>query len=151
TTEQLHKRVTQNLQRRNAELEALRAVDKEIIASAHTHNIQPVLELILERSMQIIGAPAGDIMWFNQWDNVLELKATRGFPEDRCISKQNIGEGVVGLAAQYRKPILVSDVTSQEWMQVYQAVIPTTRSELAVPLMDDNGLLGVLNLEHHEP
>jgi signal transduction histidine kinase len=89
-------------------------------------------------------------MWWNQRENVLESKAQRGFPESRQTFKQRLEEGIIGLAARERKSILARDITANEWSGVYQPAVPSTRSELAVPLMDASGLLGVLDVEHPE-
>jgi GAF domain-containing protein len=149
-TARLYERVSHDLKRRDKELEALRAVGRVIVSSVRAPDIQPVLEFILERGMEIVGAPVGSLMWFNRWDNVLELKAQRGFPEGQRKLRQGVGEGIVGLAAEREESILVPDVTVEKWAQVYKQVIPDTRSELAVPLVGESGLLGVLNVEHPE-
>jgi GAF domain-containing protein len=149
-TARLYDRVSRQLQRRDEELEALRAVDRAIVSSARPPDIQPVLEFILDKGREIVKAPVGALMWFNQWKNILELRAQRGLPEDQQMIRQSIGEGIVGLAAQTRESILVPDVTDAEWARVYKQVVPNTRSELAVPLVDEGGILGVLNMEHPE-
>lgn len=149
-TARLYERVRQDLIRRDKELEALRAVDRAIVASPRVPELQQILEFILDKGLEIIEAPIGVIMWLNRWENVLELRAQRGVPEDQRPASQNIGEGVVGLAAERREVILIPDVTAEEWSQIYKEVVPSTRSELAVPLVDESGLLGVFNLEHPE-
>jgi GAF domain-containing protein len=78
------------------------------------------------------------------------LRAKRGVPKGQRAIRQNIGEGIVGLAAEIREPVLVHDVTAGKWANVYKQVILSTRSELAVPLVDESGLLGVINVEHPE-
>lgn len=56
-----------------------------------------------------------------------------------------LGEGVVGHAALYREPVLVPDVTKDSR---YIQLNPETRSELAVPLIYKDRVLGVLDIEH---
>lgn len=53
-------------------------------------------------------------------------------------------EGIVGAAAASRRPVVVPDVTADPR---YLSVNPETRSELAVPLVFKNRVLGVLDLE----
>ncbi len=53
-------------------------------------------------------------------------------------------EGIVGAAAATRQPIVVPDVTADPR---YLPVNPETRSELAVPLIHKNRVIGVLDLE----
>jgi GAF domain-containing protein/signal transduction histidine kinase len=149
-TARLYERVKHGLEKRDKELGALRAVDRAIVLSASAPDLQPILELILDKALEIIEAPTGDIMWYNRWADVLELKARRGVPPNCEMLRQRPGEGIVGQAALERKSILVHDVTVGEWPKIYIPLIPGTRSELAVPLMDESGLLGVLNVEHPE-
>jgi len=139
----------QNLERRNEELEALDAVDHVLVASAP--NIEPVLEIILKRTQEIVGAPVGIVMWHNLWDGTLELKAQNGYPPDAYSTKQKMGQGIIGKVAMTKQPLLVHDITKKEWSSVYLKVVPETRSELAVPIVDGNILLGVLDVQHPKP
>jgi sigma-B regulation protein RsbU (phosphoserine phosphatase) len=58
------------------------------------------------------------------------------------------GEGIVGAAALLRQPIYVPDVTQD---RRYVAVVPGVVSELAIPLVHGDRLVGVLNVEGSEP
>lgn len=53
-------------------------------------------------------------------------------------------EGIVGAAATLREPVLVADVTNDPR---YLMVNPETRSELAIPMIYKNKVIGVLDLE----
>lgn len=65
----------------------------------------------------------------------------RNFPEKRPIK---LGEGLVGTAALFKEPILVGDVTKDPR---YLNLIPETRSELVVPLIHKDKVVGVFDLE----
>jgi sigma-B regulation protein RsbU (phosphoserine phosphatase) len=67
--------------------------------------------------------------------------------EERLHLKHDIplGRGVVGYAAQAKEAVLVPDVSKSER---YIATNPETRSELAVPLIYQEKVIGVLDLEH---
>ncbi len=54
------------------------------------------------------------------------------------------GRGVIGQAALQRKSLLIEDVTKSEY---YVEANPNVRSELAVPLIVKNKVIGVLDLE----
>jgi sigma-B regulation protein RsbU (phosphoserine phosphatase) len=58
----------------------------------------------------------------------------------RCAST----EGIIGAAAALRRPVLVPDVSHD---RRYLMVNPETRSELAIPMMHKNRVIGVLDLE----
>ena len=59
-----------------------------------------------------------------------------------------LGEGVTGLAAQRREAVLVGDVTTDPR---YISAVPDVRSELAVPLIVKNKVIGVIDLESPQP
>jgi sigma-B regulation protein RsbU (phosphoserine phosphatase) len=56
-----------------------------------------------------------------------------------------VGEGLVGYAAQHKQAVLVRDVRRDAR---YIETNPETRSELAVPLIYKDNVIGVLDLEH---
>ncbi len=58
-----------------------------------------------------------------------------------------LGKGVVGQVALTRQPILLNDVSTSEH---YISSNPAVRSELAVPLIAKNRLIGVMDLESEE-
>src|SRR5213080_3056675 len=57
-------------------------------------------------------------------------------------------EGIVGAAATLKEPVLVPDVTVDSR---YIMVNPETRSELAIPMMHQGKVIGVLDLESPTP
>ncbi|MCS7350141.1 MAG: GAF domain-containing protein [Anaerolineae bacterium] len=68
--------------------------------------------------------------------------------EAQRADRLRLGEGVVGRAAATRTPVLVPDVQRDEG---YLPRIPQTRSELAVPLLLGDRLIGVLDVQSPEP
>jgi sigma-B regulation protein RsbU (phosphoserine phosphatase) len=58
-----------------------------------------------------------------------------------------MGRGVVGQVALTRQPVLLNDVTTAEY---YIEVNPEVRSELAVPLIAKNRLIGVMDIESEQ-
>lgn len=59
-----------------------------------------------------------------------------------------VGEGVTGAAAQLREAVLVGDVTKEPH---YISAVPTVRSELAIPLIVKNRVIGVIDIESPLP
>lgn len=59
-----------------------------------------------------------------------------------------VSEGIVGAAATLKEPVLVPDVTADPR---YLMVNPETRSELAIPMMHQGKVIGVLDLESPIP
>ena len=55
-----------------------------------------------------------------------------------------VGEGATGIAAQIREAVLVSDVAASTQ---YIATVPDLHSQLAVPLIHKNRVIGVIHIE----
>jgi sigma-B regulation protein RsbU (phosphoserine phosphatase) len=58
-----------------------------------------------------------------------------------------MGQGVVGQVALTRQPVLLNDVRDSD---VYLEVNAEVRSELAVPLVAKNRLIGVMDIESEQ-
>jgi len=133
------------LERRQRELEAMHAVDMAMVESAP--DLPEVLELILLKVLDITKAQSGEFMLVDAGDKetlVSEARLPAGPPQ----RTQKISEGLIGLAARSKQSVLAADVNSVEWEPHYLRLTPTTRSELAVPLLEANGdVLGVLDIE----
>jgi GAF domain-containing protein len=136
--------------RRLDALHAIKAVlDKVALQKGDVE--EQVVELFLLKAVEIVGAPVGVVMWYSHSRRRLESRAMRGFPPEYPTIHQHLDQGVVGRAAQTRQSVLVSDVKEAQWEPTYRLIVPETRSELAVPITDETGLLGVLNVEHPQP
>lgn len=59
--------------------------------------------------------------------------------------RQKIGEGIVGWVAEHGQPVLANDVTLDPRYLSYQ--YHNTNSELALPILIDSDVVGVLNVE----
>jgi sigma-B regulation protein RsbU (phosphoserine phosphatase) len=59
-----------------------------------------------------------------------------------------LGDGVTGTAAMERRPVVVEDVRTYPR---YIEAVKNTRSELAVPLISQNRVVGVLDIQSPEP
>jgi signal transduction histidine kinase len=75
----------------------------------------------------------------------LVLQARSGIYKHVAAYRQSIHEGIIGAAARSKQPLLISDVTKDP----RYIPIPGThvRSELALPMVVGDKLLGVLNIE----
>lgn len=77
----------------------------------------------------------------------LEVKASIGYAEVVTGLKTPMGSGVVGWVAAHKKPLRIGDVSEDSR---YIQISTNTRSELAIPLIYRNELLGVLNVESEQ-
>jgi sigma-B regulation protein RsbU (phosphoserine phosphatase) len=64
-----------------------------------------------------------------------------------------IGQGIIGKVAQTRQAILINDTQDPEhpFAADYIPANPCVRSEMAVPVINKNKVIGVLDLESEEP
>jgi GAF domain-containing protein/HAMP domain-containing protein len=91
-----------------------------------------------------LGGDRVSILLANRDKNIIEIKAFVGYAEDITKFQVPIGTGITGWVAAHKRPLRVGDVTTDPR---YIQVSSNTRSELAVPLVYRNELLGVLNVE----
>src|SRR5258708_4784296 len=79
----------------------------------------------------------------------LRFRFQVGYPQEFADrTRIKVGEGVTGLAAQLRQSVLIDDVTKDPR---YIEAVPNVRSELAVPLITKNRVIGVIDIEAREP
>lgn len=77
----------------------------------------------------------------------LEIKASVGYAEDISGMQIEIGKGLIGWVAAHRRSLRIRDVNEDPR---YIMLSANTRSELAVPLIYRNELLGVINVESEQ-
>jgi sigma-B regulation protein RsbU (phosphoserine phosphatase) len=89
------------------------------------------------------------ILLLNEKTQELRFRFQVGYPPEFTErSRIKVGQGVVGQAAQLRQAVLIDDVTRDPH---YIEAVPNVRSELAVPLISKNRVIGVIDLEAREP
>jgi sigma-B regulation protein RsbU (phosphoserine phosphatase) len=109
------------------------------------------LETLLRRTSELVAAVIPyrifAILLVN--DRTHELRVRFQIGHITQIERLHIpmGKGVVGQVALTRQPVLLNDVTASE---MYVEVNPEVRSELAVPLIAKNRLIGVMDIESEQ-
>ena len=109
-------------------------------------NLDELLTRVAELLNRLIDYQMFSILLLDQSGEKLQHRFAQRF-EERLHLKHDIplGRGVVGHAAQAKEAVLVPDVATSP---IYIVGNPETRSELAVPLIYQERLIGVLDLEH---
>ena len=109
-------------------------------------NLDELLKRIAELLNRLIDYQMFSILLIDATGEKLQHRFAQRF-EERLHLKHDIplGRGVVGYAAQAKEAVLVPDVAKSS---IYITGNPETRSELAVPLIYQEKVIGVLDLEH---
>jgi GAF domain-containing protein len=129
--------------RRLARLTTLSRIGQLITGSLSLETIlQTTLEAIYE---QLHYANVAFLLTDPKDPETLILQARSGLYKKVGDYRQSIHEGIIGAAARSKKPLLISDVRNDP----RYIPIPGTdvKSELALPLIVGDKLLGVLNIE----
>jgi len=114
-----------------------------------TLDLDTLLQRVAEVVKRVIDYEIFSILLLNERYQDLRFRFQIGhLPEVAERIRVKVGEGVTGRAVQERRAILVDDVTKDRH---YIEALPRVRSELAVPLITKNKVIGVIDLEAREP
>jgi len=112
-----------------------------------TLDLQTLLNRTSELVRAIINYRIFAIFLLNDRTHELRMRFQIGHTPQIERTRLPIGKGVVGQVALTRQPTLLNDVANDEY---YISANPDVRSELAVPLIAKNRLIGVMDLESTE-
>jgi phosphoserine phosphatase RsbU/P len=113
-----------------------------------TLDLQTLLNRTAELVRAIIPYKIFAILLLNDRTQDLRMRFQIGHRTETERTRMPLGKGVVGQVALTRQPILLNDVSASA---DYVAANPEVRSELAVPLIAKNRLIGVLDIESEQP
>src|SRR5271165_5229153 len=114
-----------------------------------TLDLNTLLQRVAEMLKRFIDYEIFAILLLNEKTQELRVRFQVGHPPEVAERiRIKVGEGVTGRAVQTRQPVLVNDLTAED--NVINAT-PGVRSELAVPLIAKNRVIGVIDVEADEP
>ena len=113
-----------------------------------TFNVDEVLNRTLSIMRDYFQMPNAGIFLVDQNTQEVYLRAGFGRPHQPGEIRQKVGEGIVGSAARSKRAISVGDVTNDPR---YIQRLTTTKSELAIPLMVRDVVVGVLDFQSESP
>ena len=114
-----------------------------------TLDLDTTLRRVAELVRKVIDYRIFAILLLNEKTQELRFRFQVGYAREVAERlKIKVGEGVTGIAAQRREAILVHDVSQDPR---YISAVPNVRSELAVPLIVKNRLIGVIDIESPLP
>lgn len=109
--------------------------------------LEEALESAVKGLQVTLGGDRVVILLLDREKKMLEVKASVGYADDVMVANVEIGRGVTGWVAAHKRPLRIRDVSEDPR---YIQFSPNTRSELAVPLIYRNEVLGVLNVESEQ-
>ena len=136
----------ERLQERAEQLEIMNQVTFSL---ASTKELGPLLELILDKAMELLDTEAGTFMITHQESGELEFRVARGPASNGLVGRRlPLGAGLAGTAAQTGRAILVNRVQEDDrWFAEVDARTEFhSQSILTVPLVRQNAVLGVLQV-----
>src|SRR5450631_931835 len=113
-----------------------------------TLDLETTLRRVAELVRKVIDYEIFAILLLNEQLQELYVRFNVGYPPgvaDRLRVK--VGQGVTGRAAETRQAVLVADATQEDF---YIEALPNVHSELAIPLIVKNRVIGVIDLEARE-
>ncbi len=111
------------------------------------YNFEALLQVILDKSAELLKAEQGSLMLIDHETEALLLKANKGLTAG-IIEQLRVqrGEGIAGKVVAYGKPFLVKDVESDPRVRQKNRPRYKTKSFVSVPMTVENRVIGVLNL-----
>ncbi len=130
----------ESLNRKLQKMGALYQVGQILTASL---DLPTRLENVVDLAIRLLGADRGSIMLLDARKEELEMVTFRGLRNEAANARTRLGEGIAGWVAEHREPLILQDVISDER---FKGTDPQIRSALAIPLMAEDRLIGVLNI-----
>jgi len=112
-----------------------------------TFDLDEVLKRILAIVREQFRLENGAIFLLDSETGELKLRSSFGRPKEAAAAFVPAGSGLTGAAAQLRRPVYAPEVGKDPR---YIAVIASTRSELAIPLMVRENVVGVLDFQSEQ-
>jgi HD-GYP domain-containing protein (c-di-GMP phosphodiesterase class II) len=111
-----------------------------------TNNINALSNIILDLAIEYANAEKGSLMLING-KGELYIVAARGFDIHFIETyRVKMGEGIAGIIAQNRSPVLVEDIEKHELFKQKKRDRYKTKSFISCPLISRDKLLGVINI-----
>jgi phosphoserine phosphatase RsbU/P len=125
-------------------LETLAEIGREMSSIL---DLDVLLTRIAGLTKRLIDYRTFGILLLNEATQELDMKFAVRYGEDATSKRVQLGQGLVGWAAQHKEPVLVSDVSQDPR---YLNLVPDARSELVIPMLIKDRCIGVFDLESPE-
>ena len=120
-------------------------VEASEIAARHTTNLDELLEALRELVRKVVDYKIFAVLLKSEGEDVLRIRVAVGHkPKLVRNLRVKIGQGITGTAANEVRTIIVNDVENDPR---YLASVDGVRSEISVPLVARDRLVGVIDLQ----
>jgi len=128
------------------ELSALRLIISEINS---TLDLDRVLDLIIQKGVQIVEAEKGSLMLFDPQSEELYIKSAIGLSRI-TVSTVRIkpGEGIAGWVFKEGKPLLIQEVAKDSRFKKFEEIEGKLKSIVSIPLKIKDQVIGVINVDN---
>ncbi|MBP2651318.1 MAG: yycG 6 [Firmicutes bacterium] len=110
-----------------------------------TLDLEPLLNTVLASIVEEAGAEVGAILLYNQETKTLKIRTATGLTQTEDLSSWQLGEGLLGLAAQ-KKRMLVANYGEGQLKTKGLHGILALASEIYLPMVVNDNLLGVITV-----
>jgi PAS domain S-box-containing protein len=132
-------------QARIAELVALQRIGRELNSTLDENQI---LNLLIREAITVTMATHGSVLLLDEQEGSRRPQAWYGYTSRQVQDLENIGKltgrGIVNRVLTTGQVAVIDDVRQDP---DYIEIVPTTRSELTVPIRHGPGIVGVIDLE----
>jgi len=131
--------------RLNRKLSALKLIISEI---NNDPDLGKILNLVIEKAVQIVEAERGSLMLFNTQRKELYIKSSVGLNK-KTVSGVRIkpGEGVAGWVFKEGSPLFIKDVLKDSRFKRFEETKRESRSIISVPLKIGGQVVGMINVD----
>lgn len=125
-------------------LKALQEISKTIVSDLY---LDDILRLIVTVTAEVMNSKICSLWFLEEKNKVLRLRATQAIDEEYLKERTlKLGEGIVGIVAQQKKPIIISDVLKEpKYKEKRLAKKLGLCSLLSVPMEVKGKVIGVIN------
>jgi len=131
-------------------LNTLSKISKAITSDLY---LEDILKLIVNLTANVLGAKICALWMLDEQKQELTIRATQAMSEEYLKERSlNLGEGIVGLVAKEKKPIVINNVLEDErYKQKKLAKKEGLVSMLSVPMLVKDRVIGVINVYTIQP
>jgi len=157
-------RLNRDLAKKSNDVRIIQQISSQITS---TLDLDEVLEIVLRAMDEVLGFRHSMILLAEPAGDALTVAATRGYAQPGAGARVPLGDGVIGVVAERRKMMRVGNIgTSVRYLKAVRARmeqtgqvgpgaapgslpgLPDAQSQLALPLLVKDRLVGVLVVEN---